>query len=527
MSSEVPPNHVEIVEGSAKMWYDEKEAVFYNKIQVLNRDLSIQTIKLFSEMITAERKEKYDAKKARYDANPSSFDKPPLEPVDGITVLDALAATGLRSVRYLKEIPKLRHIHINDLLPEATEVAMKNVKINGISADQVTVHNGDATNLMYQHRDSDKNFDVIDLDPYGTASPFLDSAVQAVAGDGGLLCVTCTDAPVLSGNYPEVCFAKYGSMSLKVKYYHEMALRILLNSIETAANKYKRYIVPWLSLSVDYYVRVFVRVYESPAEVKNTCLKRIMTYQSTQCGSFINQTIGTRNRTKKERMAESKKAAEGTEASAETAGGANGNYAAASHEVPAVCEETGGRWKVGGPFWGAPIHDQKITDILLARVDLAREVNTTNVGAFSDAAPIATAERLAGMLTSISEELKDVPFYYSLPDLAATLQCMVPTHLQFKAALVNAGYEVSHFHHDANAFKTNAPNSVVSDIIFSKNFYLMFSLLFQCNGCFCVRLFIIRFGTSCGRTARSTHPPGASPRSSPTLPCASSPRSAR
>ena len=45
--------------------------------------------------------------------------------------------------------------------------------------------------LMYQHRDVASRFDVIDLDPYGTASPFLDSAVQAVA-DGGLMCVTCT-----------------------------------------------------------------------------------------------------------------------------------------------------------------------------------------------------------------------------------------------------------------------------------------------------------------------------------------------
>ena len=50
---------------------------------------------------------------------------------------------------------------------------------------------GDAVMLMYQHRDVASRFDVIDLDPYGTASPFLDSAVQAVA-DGGLMCVTCT-----------------------------------------------------------------------------------------------------------------------------------------------------------------------------------------------------------------------------------------------------------------------------------------------------------------------------------------------
>lgn len=35
-------------------------------------------------------------------------------------------------------------------------------------------------------------YEVVDLDPYGSPSQFLDSAVQAVA-DGGLLCVTATD----------------------------------------------------------------------------------------------------------------------------------------------------------------------------------------------------------------------------------------------------------------------------------------------------------------------------------------------
>jgi tRNA (guanine26-N2/guanine27-N2)-dimethyltransferase len=100
-----------------------------------------------------------------------------------------------------------------------------------------------------------EQFDVIDLDPYGSvavlvsdcphtfrkAAPFIDPAVQAIA-DGGLLCVTCTglhiplhaipsltlclvDMPVLAGNYPETCFAKYGTMSLKSGYYAEMALR--------------------------------------------------------------------------------------------------------------------------------------------------------------------------------------------------------------------------------------------------------------------------------------------------------------
>merc|ERR1712113_1005456 len=73
-----------------------------------------------------------------------------------------------------------------------------------------------------------KQFDVIDLDPYGTAAPFLDAAVQAVS-EGGLLCVTCTDLAVLCGNQAEVCYSKYGAFPLKgTKYCHEMALRILL-----------------------------------------------------------------------------------------------------------------------------------------------------------------------------------------------------------------------------------------------------------------------------------------------------------
>lgn len=41
-------------------------------------------------------------------------------------------------------------------------------------------------------------YDLIDIDPFGCAAGFLDASVQAVR-DGGLLCVTSTDMPVLSG----------------------------------------------------------------------------------------------------------------------------------------------------------------------------------------------------------------------------------------------------------------------------------------------------------------------------------------
>ena len=92
--------------------------------------------------------------------------------------------------------------------------------------------------LMYQHR-SKAQFDVIDLDPYGTAAPFVDAAVQSLSS-GGLLCITCTDTAVMAGsNYPEKwwvdkctynpfsiscssqSYSNYGGTPVKAEYSHE------------------------------------------------------------------------------------------------------------------------------------------------------------------------------------------------------------------------------------------------------------------------------------------------------------------
>lgn len=50
---------------------------------------------------------------------------------------------------------------------------------------------------------------------------------------------------------------------------HEMSVRLVLAAIEAQANRYKRYIQPVLGVAVDFYLRVFVRVYTSPAEVSH------------------------------------------------------------------------------------------------------------------------------------------------------------------------------------------------------------------------------------------------------------------
>ena len=47
-----------------------------------------------------------------------------------------------------------------------------------------------------------------------------------------------------------------------------------------------------LSLSIDFYVRVFVRVYTSPATVKDTPTKLAYVWQSRGCDSFFLQHVG-------------------------------------------------------------------------------------------------------------------------------------------------------------------------------------------------------------------------------------------
>lgn len=207
-------------------------------------------------------------------------------------VLDALSATGLRALRYAQELPFVTSVTANDLSPQAVESIKLNIKHNQVDkVVQTTLGNANAH--MYQsigqegHGGPGHQYQVIDLDPYGTAVPFLDAAVQAVA-DGGLLCVTCTDTSVFnSTGYLEKTFSLYGGLPIKGDHYAEGGLRLILHAITTTAAKYGIAIEPLLSLSIDYYARVFVRVRKSPAEVKFLAGKTMVVYScDSGCGAW-------------------------------------------------------------------------------------------------------------------------------------------------------------------------------------------------------------------------------------------------
>ncbi|EGN95938.1 hypothetical protein SERLA73DRAFT_111881 [Serpula lacrymans var. lacrymans S7.3] len=372
-------------------------------------------------------------------------------------LLEALSATGLRSIRYAKEIPLVRYVIANDLSSSATAAMKRNIDLNGLGvptevkgtdspqpstaeeksrtgSGKVRINEGDACALMYEHRSEKNRVDVVDLDPYGTAAPFIDAAVQCV-NDGGLLCVTCTDLSVLATtNYPEKCYSNYGGIPVKAEYCHEAALRLVLNTISTSAGRYGRYIQPLLSLSIDFYVRIFVRIHSAPIEVKKAASKTATYYICAGCQSFYEQPLG--------RIIEKVH---------EKSGNVNHQFKTqVGPPVPQRCPECDSPFHVAGPMWSSDIHDHKFVSKVLDHLEEHQEL-------------YGTATRMKGMLTVAKEEL-DTPFYFTPSKIAGFFHSMCPPLDDVASALLHAGHQVSRSHACPGSLKTSGTRQDVHDV---------------------------------------------------------------
>ncbi|ESO87614.1 hypothetical protein LOTGIDRAFT_127570 [Lottia gigantea] len=412
-----------IKEGKAEAF--QPKNVFYNPVQEFNRDITIAVINEFAK----ETIQNKNCKKVENDVDQANVElKVGVKCDNGIKILEGLSASGLRSMRFGLEIAGVKEIVTNDVSKWAVDIIDKNIEHNKLQ-HLVMSNLGDASMLLYQNK-TEKSFDVVDLDPYGSPAQFLDAAVQAVR-DGGLLCVTATDMAVLCGNAGEKCAATYGAMSVRMKCCHEEALRILLQCIETHANRYSRYIEPVISLSVDFYVRVFVKIHTGAKKVKESVTKKSMFYHCVGCGTVTLQKLGIKEPTE----------------------GNNFKFLPAhGPPVGSSCDHCNSRHVIGGPVWSDPIHSIDFIDRVLTSV-------STNLQYLN------TSKRISGLLTVAKEELQDIPFYYVLDDLCSTVHCSPLSLEKFNSAILNAGHKVSLSHAARNSKKTDAPSKFIWDIM--------------------------------------------------------------
>ena len=411
---------------------------------------------------------KAESTNAASDAVPAKAPKPP-----SFTILDALSATGLRALRYVHEIPFTTSVTANDLLPAATETINLNVQHNKLE-NKIKSVTGNALSHMYNLVGENivdqkgrsvlsRKYDVIDLDPYGTAAPFLDAAVQAVRDDGGLLCITCTDAGVWASNgYPEKSYSLYGGVPIKGMQSHEGGLRLILHAIATSAARYGMAIEPLLSLSIDFYARVFVRIHKSPADVKFLAGKTMLVHNcDVGCGAWSVQMLA------RNKLCPNKSG--------------KGHFWKHTFEQAAPagdCPHCGTRTHLAGPMYAGPIHSPEfIKRILKGLPNISKDT-------------YHTLDRIEGMLTLALEEtlppleenldsptasaktkcydptiIDHYPFFFIPSVLSKILHCQTPHENALRGALRHLGYRVTRSHTKPGSIKTDAPWDVIWEIL--------------------------------------------------------------
>jgi len=213
-----------ISEGKASLFVPKTEKisrslpVFYNPVMKFNRDVSVLILK------TLKGKD--------------------------YQIALPLAGTGVRGVRFMLELDASK-VYFNDHSENACKLIKKNLKLNKLAAE---VSDLDANEFLL----NGTGFDYIDIDPFGTPNPFIDSAVKRLSRKG-ILAVTATDTAPLCGTYPKVCMRKYWARPLRNEMMHEIGLRILIRKIQLIGAQFDKALVPIYSYYKDHYFRVYLK----------------------------------------------------------------------------------------------------------------------------------------------------------------------------------------------------------------------------------------------------------------------------
>jgi len=204
--------------------------VFYNPVMKFNRDVSVLILNALN--------------------------------MKDMQIADVMAGSGVRSLRFLKELKKgiIKCIAVNDYDKGFQKLFAKELKLNDIRFDKksMLVSGQDANIFMLES----SGFDYIDIDPFGSPNDFLESSISRLSRRG-ILAVTATDTAPLSGTYPDACKRKYWAVPLHNHLMHEVGLRILIRRVQFVGASHDKALTPIYSYFKDHYFRVFFKCEKS------------------------------------------------------------------------------------------------------------------------------------------------------------------------------------------------------------------------------------------------------------------------
>ncbi len=227
----------EIIEGSTKLLVPKeslvekappREPAFFNPRARISRDFSIIAYSVFLKNFKGPR-----------------------------TFLDSLSGIGARSIRVANELKEMEQVFVNDVNPKALEIAEKNATLNSVT--NCVFSENEACRFLSLHSKRDQRGAIVDVDPFGSPSRYLDCAIRATF-HGGLLSTTATDLTVLHGLFPIACKRKYYGVPVRVEYGDEIALRLILGCTNLIAGRLDVKIVPLFVQNNMHYYKTYVKV---------------------------------------------------------------------------------------------------------------------------------------------------------------------------------------------------------------------------------------------------------------------------
>ncbi|MEM3697367.1 MAG: tRNA (guanine(10)-N(2))-dimethyltransferase [Candidatus Bathyarchaeia archaeon] len=360
-----------------------KAPVFYNPVMELNRDIAVLALQVYQR--TVNRK---------------------------IVVCEPLAGCGVRSIRFAAEVEGVKKVLVNDISERAFRLAMANVQMNKLSR-RIMVKNEDANRLLSRYGAPRRRFDAIDIDPFGSPVPYLDSAIRALR-DGGLLALTATDMAPLCGVYPKACIRKYGGKPLRTEYCHELAVRLLAGCLAMTAAKYDIGINVLFSHSTNHYIRLYAKIAYGTKKADESIKNMGYILHCFNC--FHRETL-----------------------KAPSLIGHSGK-----------CSQCNSKLDYAGPLWLGKIFDKDFCE------KMEKEAQNMTLG---------YKPKILKILALIKGEVEGPPTYYVINKLCDKLEIPVPSIKKVAKALGEKGFEASLTHFNFDGVRTNAPAMKLMEIL--------------------------------------------------------------
>ena len=179
-----------------------------------------------------------------------------------VYALDGLTASGLRARRWLNELPPEKSERISATIVDLEDEALKwaeasHSEFPPIGGGKLEPSKGDLRSVVLR---SGRHW--VDIDPYGSPIPFIDSAMQSMARSG-VMEVSATDTAALTGSSSTALMRRYGARVRTDSLAHDSGMRVMLATFSRVAARHDRAIVPLLSVWDSHHLRVSFRVLKS------------------------------------------------------------------------------------------------------------------------------------------------------------------------------------------------------------------------------------------------------------------------